>query len=199
MKTTSKKGIPALVEGAAMVALAVILDIVTSLIPTPWLLNGGSITVATVPLIYYAYRHGVGRGLLAGAVWTVTQLLTGGFYVPPAGTAMAIVACFLLDYLIAFTVVGLAPLFARPFGRRARLVGYSVGAVAVNLIRYLSSSLSGVLLWGSYAPEGMSVWVYSFGYNALYMVPNAIIAGVLIVPLCMALDPTTLRRYRQDQ
>lgn len=183
MKTSSTKKLTALVEGAAMVALAVVLDLVTSLIPTPWLAYGGSITVATVPLVYYAYRHGVGYGLLAGVAWTFTQLLTGGFYIPPAGTAMAIVACFLLDYLIAFTVVGLAPLFARPF-RRAPLVGCSVGAVAVNLIRYLSSSLSGVLLWGSYAPEGMSVCAYSFGYNALYMIPNAVIAGVLIVPLC---------------
>ncbi len=193
MKSTSKKGILALAEGAAMVALAIALDLIAAVIPFLHLPTGGSITVATVPLIYYAYRHGTGYGLLAGVVWTFTQLLTGGFYVPPAGTVAAIVACFVLDYLIAFSAVGLAPIFARLGGRR-RLLGYAVGAVAVNAIRYLSSSLSGALLWGSYTPEGMSVLAYTFGYNALYMVPNAILAGVLIVPLCMALDPTTLRR-----
>ncbi len=195
MKSKTKNDLLALVEGAAMVALAVVLDLLMSLLPS--MPNGGSITIATVPLIYYAYRHGAGCGLLAGFVWTFTQLLTGGFYPPPAGTLWANVLCFLLDYLLAFTVVGLAPVFARMCGRN-RIVGYSVGAVVVNLIRYLSSSFSGVILWASYAPEGMNVWEYSFGYNATYMIPNAIIAGVLIVPLCLALDPKTLRKFRRE-
>lgn len=196
MKKTTKNNLLALVEGAAMVALAVVLDLIMSLFTS--LPNGGSITVATVPLIYYAYRRGTSCGLLAGLVWTFTQLLTGGFYPPPAGTVWANILCFVLDYLVAFTVVGLAPLFARLCDKN-RIAGYSIGAVAVNILRYLSSSLSGVLLWGSYAPEGMNVWAYSFGYNAIYMIPNAIIAGVLIVPLCLALDPRTLRRYHSTK
>jgi thiamine transporter len=87
-----------------------------------------------------------------------------------------------LDYLVAFAVVGLAEMFSRPFGKR-RLAGYSVGAVAVCLIRFLSSFLSGVIFFGSYAPEGMSPVLYSFAYNIFYIGGEAALTlAVLAVP-----------------
>jgi thiamine transporter len=59
------------------------------------------------------------------------------------------------------------------------------------------SFLSGVLLWDSYAPEGMNVWIYSLTYNGSYMIPNAILTTALIVVLCLAVDPTTLRPMKR--
>ena len=134
-------------------------------------------------------------GIGAGFVYSLLQMLLG-FYVPPANTWWALVLCVVLDYLVAFAVVGLAEMFSRPFGKR-RLAGYSVGAIAVCLIRFLSSFLSGVILWGSYAPEGMNVWVYSLIYNASYMLPNAILTGVLAVIICAAVDPLTLKPMKR--
>ena len=183
----------ALVECALMVALAVVLD----LLPLPKWPNGGSLTVASVPLIFISYRRGVKWGLAASLTEAVIQLLTG-WYAPPAGTALAVFGCVMLDYLLAFTVIGTAPLFARLFGRH-RLAGYGAGAVIVNLLRYVCSFLSGVLLWGSYAPEGQSVWVYSLLYNGGYMIPNAIVAGVCIVALCAVVSPDTLRPMKRGE
>ena len=181
------KQLLALVECAVMVALAVALD----LLPLPKWPNGGSLTIASIPIIFISYRRGLKWGLAAAFAEAVIQLITG-WYAPPAGTALAVFGCVMLDYILAFTVLGTAPVFARLFGKY-KLAGYAAGAVVVNLLRYVCSFLSGVLLWGSYAPEGQSVWVYSLVYNGGYMIPNAILSGVCIAVLCAIVSPETLR------
>lgn len=193
-----KKHLLALVEGAMMLALAWVLDFVCGLAPYNNILfpAGGTITVGMLPIVYYSYRHGIAWGAGAGLVFSGIQMALG-FYVPPANTGWAIALCVLLDYVIAFTVLGLADLFAKLI-KGHRLVGYGVGAVVVCLLRYISSVLSGAILWGSYAPEGMNVWVYTITYNAGYMLPNAILTGVLAVLLCKALDPKTLRPMKKQ-
>ncbi len=190
MKTQSRDKILTVVEGAAMIALAIVTDLLLGLIPSQP--QGGSFSIAVVPILFFAYRRGTAAGITASLAWSVTQLLTGGFYVPPANTVLAIVACLFLDYIFPFGIAGIGALIAKPFGRY-RIAGYGVGAFSVCLARYISHVLSGVLLYGSYAPEGMNVWIYSIGYSATYMVPNTVFAVVLITALCIALDPKTLR------
>ena len=192
MRNKSKNRLLALVEGALMVALTVVLD----LLPLPSWPQGGSITVAMIPIIYYSYRRGAKWGLLAGLIHAAVQMMHG-WYAPPAGTIGATIMCVLLDYVLAFALLGAADVIAKLFGQKLRLAGYAVGALAVTLIRFVCSFLSGVLLWGSYAPEGMNVWVYSFTYNASYMIPNAVLTAVLIVVLCIAVDPATLRPMKR--
>ena len=198
-KSNNKQYLRALVEGAMMLAVAWVIDYVCALAPYNAILfpAGGSITVGMIPIIYYAYRHGAAWGVGAGFVFSGLQIILG-WYPPPAGVWWAFVLCILLDYVVAYAVIGLAPVFARPFGETShvrRLTGYGVGAVVVCLLRYLSSVLSGGILWGSYAPAGMNPWVYSLIYNAGYMLPNAVLTGLLagalaasiiqyLLPLC---------------
>ena len=186
-KKSTDSGIRTLVECALMVALAIVLD----LIPMPKWPNGGSLSIAAVPIIFISYRHGLLWGLSSGLVYSVVQMITG-FYPPPAGTFLGYVGVVLLDYVLAFTAFGLADLFAKPFGRH-RLVGYGVGAICVNLLRFLCSFLSGWIIWGVYAPEGQAPWLYSLLYNGGYMLPNAILCAVVIVLLCTFVNPKTLR------
>lgn len=202
MKNRMKTKILCIAEGAVIIALAYVIELlcvwlnaimgIGALLPF-----GGTITVSMLPIAYYSYRRGVAWGLGVGFVYSLLQMLLG-FYIPPANTWWALSLCVLLDYLVAFTVVGLAALFAKPF-YKSRLVGYCVGAVAVCLIRFVSSFLSGVVLWGSYAPEGMNVWVYSLIYNSSYMLPNAILTGIFAVIVCAALDPVTLRPMKRKK
>ena len=201
-KNKNKQYLLALVEGAMMLAVAWVIDYICALAPYNAILfpAGGSITVGMLPIVYYAYRHGAAWGFGAGFVFSGLQIVLG-WYPPPAGVWWAFVLCVLLDYVIAYAVIGLAPLFARPFGSAThirRLVGYGVGAGVVCVLRYLSSMLSGGILWGSYAPEGMNPWVYSLVYNAGYMLPNALLTSVLAVLLCRALDPKTVRPMKRD-
>ncbi len=196
MKRNQKNRLLSLAEGAIMIATAIALDYLCKLIPYQFP-NGGGISIAVLPLIYYTFRRGTAWGLGAGFVYSILQIITG-WYVPPAGTFGAVVLCILLDYFLAFTVTGCANLFAKPFGKY-RLVGYGVGSAAVCVLRFVFSFLSGVILWGSYAPEGMNVWVYSLVYNGGYMLPNALLTTVLLVPLAAALDPKTLRPMKKEK
>lgn len=198
MKSNHKKNLLALVEGAMMLALAWVIDWVCSLAPYNAILfpAGGSITIGMLPIVYYSYRHGTAWGVGAGLVFSGLQILMSGGLTTPAGTWQSALLCALLDYIIAFTVIGMASLFAKPFSNRnqaLRLTGYGAGAVVVCLLRYVSSVLSGGILWGVYAPEGMNPWMYSLVYNAGYMLPNAILTGLCAVLLCKALDPKTIR------
>ncbi len=196
-----KKRILCVTEGALSLALAFVLEMlcvwlnvisgVSALLPF-----GGTITISMLPIIYYSYRHGTLWGVGAGFVYSLLQMMLG-FYIPPAGTWWALVLCIVLDYLVAFTVVGLAAIFAKPFGKK-RAAGYCVGAVAICLIRFVSSFFSGVILWGSYAPENMNVWLYSLIYNTSYMLPSAILTGIFAVIVCAALDPKTLRPMKKS-
>ena len=199
MKDTMKQKILCITEGAIIIALSVVLEMlchwlnevtgIEALLPF-----GGTITVSMLPVVYYSYRHGIGWGLGVGFTYSVLMLGHMDYLPKDFGS---LVLCLLLDYFLAFTVLGIADIFAKPFGKK-RLAGYCVGAVAVCVIRFALSFLSGVILWGSYAPEGMNVWVYSLIYNGSYMLPNTILTAMLVVIICASLDPKTLRPMKKN-
>ncbi len=199
MKRNQKEQLLSLVEGAIMVALAVVLDLLCKFIPDKALFPfGGGITIGFLPLVYYTFRRGTAWGLGAGLVYSAVQLVTG-WYPPPAGTATAFIACVLLDYLIAFSAVGLASVMAKPFGKN-RLIGYGIGCFGVHILRFFCSFFSGVYLWNSTIPDEfnhMGPWLYSLVYNGSYMGVNAVLCTILTVLLCVAVDPQTLKRMKK--
>ncbi len=199
MRNTMNKKIHCITEGAIIVAFAFVLEIVCHWLNDIMLIEafGGTITVCMVPIVYYSYRRGAAWGLFAGFTYSMLQmLLCISHTLPPAKTFGAVAFCILLDYFLAFTALGLADIFAKPFAKH-RLWGYCIGAVAVCIIRFLFSFISGIVLWGAYVPEGMSVWIYSLVYNGAYMLPNTVLTGMLIVIVCAAFEPKTLRPMKK--
>ena len=188
-----------LVECALMVALGTIL----SFIPVFELPHGGSITlVSTLPIILASYRHGAKWGLFTAFVHSLIQFMLGLKNLAYCQTLGAQVGCVLLDYILAYTLLGLACLVAKPL--KSKLAGVAVGTLAVSLLRYVCSFLSGYLVWKyyDYAFEWMTnfgwgqriagmgenalCWLYSAVYNATYMLPEAILTVVVAVVLCKA-------------
>ncbi len=168
-----------LVECALMIALGTVL----ANIKIYELPNGGSVTLfSMLPFVLISFRHGVKWGLFTGFVNSLLQMLLG-FSAPPAPGLLPLVGMILLDYVLAFTLLGLADAFAKPFANR--MAGVAVGTAAVCLIRYLCSFLSGVLIWGNLS-EGLPAWVYSLGYNGSYMIPETILTTVAAVLICKA-------------
>ena len=155
----------------ALGAICIALSTVLSMIRLYKLPQGGSITPASMlPLILFAYAYGAGPGLTVGAIHGILQcLLDPQFYSLPQ---------FLLDYPIAFGVIGLAGLFNKMLNDR---VGLSVGTVVACVARFIAAVASGVIFFAKYAPEGMSPMVYSLGYNGSYMLPECIITVIVAV------------------
>lgn len=186
-----------LVEGALMVAMAIVL----SIIPFIELPHGGSITLfSMVPILLMSYRNGVKWGCFTAFVNALIQFGMGIKNLAYCQTLTAQVGCVLLDYLLAYTALGLAVFFAKPF--KNRYAGFGVGAAVVCVLRFLCSFLSGYIVWYDYdyafawmsefswgaqlcatLGESALCWVYSFAYNLSYMLPEAIltVAGILLL------------------
>jgi thiamine transporter len=167
-----------LVEGAMMVALAFVLSMIP-LYSLPW---GGDITCfSTLPLFVMSLRHGCRWGVGTAAVYSLAQLMQGMGNVALVKTWWGMVLCALLDYVLAYTVLGFAGPVARRFGRPA--AGLAAGIALTGLVRLLCSWLSGIVLWSDYAWEGWPVWAYSAAYNAAWCLPDLAIvlaAAVLL-------------------
>ena len=155
-----------------MVAIAQVLSFI-KLWEMPW---GGSVVLAMVPIILYAVRWGLGRGLLAAFVFGVLQFMyDGGFAIG----WQSIIG----DYLVAFTVLGLAGLVHGKKG--AIFTGTLIGGFARFLVHYVV----GATVWAEYMPEeffGLTMttpWFYSLLYNLAYMLPNILITLVVFALL----------------
>ena len=175
--------IRALTEGAIMLALAVVLNYVSSIIFAS-LPQGGSVTLAMFPLLFYVHRWGLGKGLLVCFAYGTLDMLLGKGY---AWGWQSI----LLDYLVAYTALGLGGLF------RGKTWGIFPCITVGCLARFLVHHISGVTLYRIIEPTGIegleflgvfsNPHLYSLVYNGVYMVPNTIIAlaiaGILYVPM----------------
>ena len=126
-----------------------------------------------VPIFILAFRHGGKMGMLGGALLGFAKLLISPFVIHPVQ--------LLLDYPVPYMAVG-----AAGFGlmRQKRLLGVAAG----SLLRYLIHVAAGVVFFAEYAPEGTPVLLYSLGYNASYLVPEAVLVGVIILLLSKRSD-----------
>lgn len=171
-----------LTESAILIALAAVL----SLIKLAQLPYGGSITMASMfPLVILAYRHGTPWGIFCGLVYGVIQLFFGlhNFsYVPQNFLYFALLG--LTDYLLAFAVLGLGGVFAKPCKQPVALV---LGVILVSLLRYVCHTVSGFTVWAELHLSAAGI-LYSMSYNATYMLPEALILIIVAFYIGNAID-----------
>ncbi|MDO5037689.1 MAG: energy-coupled thiamine transporter ThiT [Tissierellia bacterium] len=156
-----------MVMAGLMIALAQILSYI-KVYEMPY---GGSVTAASmVPIIIFGLFYGLKSGLLAAFVYGVLQFILGG------GISLHPLS-ILMDYLLAFGVLGFSGLF---YSQEKSLKKAVTGSLLASVLRYVMLVLSGVIVWGAYAPEGMGVWHYSIVYNLSYMLPETILTLIVV-------------------
>lgn len=181
-----------LVLGGIMVALGTVLSFIKPF-DLPY---GGSITLCSMlPIMFYGYRCGPKWGLAAGFVFSVLQLLFGLDDLKGI-SALMVVGSILLDYLLAFTVLGLAGMFRGKIRNNA--ASFTLGCLVTGLLRYVCSFLSGWLLWAQFmtvtdmqdfianfvpglagvSGTGLAIF-YSLVYNGSYMIPEIVLTCVV--------------------
>ncbi len=170
-----------LVEGAIMVALAVVL----SFIKFKFLPYGGSITlVSMLPIMVYSIRHGLSWGMLVSVVYALVQMFIDLGEVSSWGLSAAMfVGCLAFDYIIAFSVLGLAGMF-----RNKGAGGAISGMIIAMILRYISHIVSGVVIFKSAGAiwEGLNIensLLYSMAYNATYMLPEIVFSIIVVIVL----------------
>lgn len=181
------------------VALEIVLEFLFKIIPGQP--QGGSISVALVPILLASYLMGAGYGLLVGLASTLLQFALGlaTFYGPWS---------LVLDYLIPVTIIGLAAAFPsfrikvstsnthNIIGNKNMENAHSfsfplyIGIIIVMIIKFISHYLSGAWLFAEYAPAGQSPWLYSFGYNIVYCLPTLILCYIVFALIAPSLKNT---------
>ncbi len=148
-------------------AVAIALAIVCSMIKLFEMPMGGSVTLLSMLfIVLIAYWYGPYVGIMTAVAYGLVQFVTEPiFYTIPQ---------MLLDYPLAFGALGLAGFFNKK--KWGLQIGYAVGVLG----RFIFATISGVVFFASYAPEGMNPLVYSAGYQASYLLPEAIITLILI-------------------
>lgn len=194
-----KFNVRVLAEIAIFAAIGFVLDVLQGGIWKGAFPNGGSIGFAMIPVFIICYRRGLIPGLLCGLILSIVQMLQGVYAIngaeysswkSTAGPAIQII----LDYLLAYTVVGFAGCFAGLYKKaegNKKYVWIIVGVIVGGLLKYASHVISGGLFWITSASSTVSEakflgiandsWGYSFLYNGFYCIPNIIISAVIMV------------------
>ncbi len=148
----------------AEIAIFVALSTALSLIVVYTMPQGGSITLASmVPLLWLALRRGPKVGVAAGVLYGLIQFALLPYIADPLQV--------LLDYPIAFGVLGLAGFF-----KRWPVVGASVGIT----LRFVMHFIAGVISWAPIYAPNMDPYVYSALYNGSYLLPELVISGFVL-------------------
>ncbi|MBR6530698.1 MAG: energy-coupled thiamine transporter ThiT [Clostridia bacterium] len=202
MKTHSVRR---LTTTAVLIAISVVLAFLSDVLNLR-LPFGGSVTLASMlPLVVIAYLYGTRWGLASAFCYSLLQLLVlswrtvSAFFIPESDSYMilwqALLIC-VLDYLVAYTVIGFAG-FTRKFKKQVAL---PLGALLGVSLRYVTHIVSGALFYGAWAEwffaegselpaefnsfflnsfsgAGLSV-AYSAVYNGLYMIPEIVITAL---------------------
>ena len=97
--------------------------------------QGGSVTLASMfPLMLFAAVYGVGPGMLVGAAYGFLRYMTGGWFVHPIQ--------FLLDYPLAFALIGLTGVYAHISPAKADGINGAVNHFFEKLCRGIARLLS---------------------------------------------------------
>lgn len=174
-----------LVEGALMIAISAILNIIK--FSGPWA-AGGSISLEMVPLIVFALRHGFKWGIFAGFIYGIINFVMAPFFLNPIQ--------FMLDYGLAYLLVGFAGLIIVKEEDSRTVMFFKAGwATIISVVlTFLSHYVSGIVYYGADAPAGQPVSLYSLIYNGSYMGPSMILDLIVILILAAVIPKQLARR-----
>lgn len=193
-----------LTESAMLIAIAVVLELAGKMLIPPMPFGGQLTLCAMLPIVLISYRHGVRWGLTSGFGYALVQMALGagtvtaafqpGYFGDGTMVGRALIMC-LMDYILAYSALGLGGCFRNRLSRCPALLWGSIVALSS---RYLAHIFSGYILfagwaewfftqegfpgWGAQLVQTMAPntlgWLYSIVYNGLYMIPEMIITAM---------------------
>ncbi len=199
-----------LTESAMLLAVAIVLELVSKMFIPEFPFGGQLTLVSMLPVVLISYRHGVKWGLVSAFAYALLEMAIGtktvmaafqpGYFGDGVLIANALIMC-VLDYVVAFTVLGLGGLFRNKIQRSG--VALMTGSLVALGARYVAHIASGYILFAGYAEwfftqDGFPTWgaalvealspellgfVYSVVYNGMYMIPEMILTAVVALLL----------------
>ncbi len=193
--TNSKKKTKIMVESAVLIAASIILSFF-KLYEAPL---GGAVTLfSMMPIMVISLRHGLVWGLGSGIVFSLFKLWMGAgnfAYVP---TLTGIIVVVLLDYILAFTVIGIAGIFRNCKILKNEKANMTLttfmGVLLAFFARFMCHFINGAVVWYEITKnlewneyvQTVGMWLYSFVYNITYIGPETVM-GIIAVPVIVGL------------
>lgn len=180
-----KTAVRRLAESAVLIAVATVLSIFKFDLP----FGGGVTIVSMLPIILLSHRYGWKWGLFSAFAYSLIQLILGLDNLAYASNFLTGAGIVLLDYVIAYSVLGLSGLMDVAFeGKRTARTSQPVmlGILITLILRFVCHWIVGAAIWGEWMPEtfmGMPMtnpWVYSFLYNGWYMLFEIVITEIVV-------------------
>lgn len=174
-KITTRK----LVESAVLIAVATVLSVIKIDLP----FGGGVTVVSMLPLVLASHRYGWKWGIVTAFVYSVLQLILGLDNVGYAASFAMALGIVFLDYILAYTFIGLAGVFGNGRG------GLAAGILLTFVLRFFCHYITGVWIWGEWMPAEFmgwpmtSPWLYSFLYNGWYMLAELVLTEIVAMLL----------------
>ena len=197
-----------LVTSAMLIAIATVLSVIQ---PFQLPFGGGVTLCSMLPMVLISYIYGLRHGLFCGCIYGFLQMAIGSktvaaFFLPGDSqmTLFAAVSVCLLDYILAYTALGIGGVFKGII--KNDTVAICTGCVVALTARYMVHVVSGTIFFGSWAEwfftqEGfyaigekiVSLFsgtalaiIYSMFYNGLYMLPETVITTVVLAAVYRA-------------
>jgi thiamine transporter len=212
-----KVSIQSLVLTAVLISIAIVIDIIGSSIPILNLsmpFGGKFFGIAIIPLACVGILFGVKHGLIAGFIYAMYNFsadyiiyldalrVTLESWTGESWGFDKILLLITLDYVIPFTSIGFTGIF---YQRHQTVVRVIYGLIFAMVIRLISATLSGVVLWSSSIAYAVSevesgnmepnlatqlfesfngnIFGYSLGYNAIYLTTTLVVSIFIILPI----------------
>lgn len=197
-----------LTVSAMMLAIATVLSLMCAMIPFLNALFGGGYTFGSMLcLVIVSYMYGIRWGTFTAVIYSLIQMLMGhgtviALFTPGdesyMGSVLAALTICVIDYLLAYTALGLGGLFRNKIKRPG--LSLCLGSVVALSARYVCHIVSGYIFYGTWAEwfftqegvyEAYGEWVlssftgaglslvYSVVYNGMYMIPEIITTAAL--------------------
>ncbi len=151
---------------AIVIALAVVLNLFSSVVPVFKMPQGGSVVLlSTLLIMLVSIKYGTRIGLTVGFIYGLFNFMLVPYFVHPLQ--------LVLDYFFAFMAFGLGRLFT--IKGKINYTRIAIAYFICSMLRFAASFAAGVIFYREFAPEGQGPELYSFIYNMTYIVPEYIL------------------------
>ncbi len=172
-----------LVLSAVMIAIGTVLSLDMFKFGGLWLFGGGVTFCSMLPLVMISYICGCKWGVFTAFVYSILQALLGVDNIQYATSFGMAIEILLLDYIIAYTVIGLAGMYKNII--KNQNVALVLGIFTTFFARFVCHFITGWAIWDALWPNEFSLVspIYSLYYNGSYMLPEAIITSIVAILL----------------
>lgn len=157
------------IEGTIVASIGMVLTLI------PANIGFFDLSLGLAPLALYAMRRGLIPGMISGFIWGLLAIVSGG-----AMKYFISIPQIIFEYPFAFAFGGFGGMVSKRFQQslvknkeKQTRLWLILGGVLCAFARFFWHFWAGVFVWGSYAPEQMSPYWYSFIVNGVSGLANA--------------------------